>query len=421
MSYPNPNVYGAPSSWEYVPVFYSIGNGDATYKTEKPKMPVWDSSSSVDRKGTIIRGMNAGKLPRGNASIDKTICPCGQDANVSCFGDIALFTNKRSESGNKIPDYQHKAQTPVNWFLHSISDYDGGFRNHLINVNDGKEKWSPNPNFDDYTNNNLYITPFVYWQSKSILIQIYVDYIVDYDSTSLPRTQQVALKEWKTNYSDKKICGVHLEFLGVSSSSASTIIYVHNYNMGWNTSAGVSLMDEVNGVIDYATFQNHRHQMFDMLDVFSGNWYNTTSTYYMTAWNRFQNAEIKSHAEQNTEYGWCLWLEVPYSDYNFEQIMKMTACFGIPFTNTNVVNFATNFLSDDIYLPIIDTKGVAHGRYTHGSDNLTNPYYNVNSVRDFNYDPYDMGFNIFIGDLQIDKIYLGDRQIDKIYLGDIAL
>ena len=41
MSYPNPDVYGAPSSWDYCPVFYVVGNGNVTYKTEKPKIAVW--------------------------------------------------------------------------------------------------------------------------------------------------------------------------------------------------------------------------------------------------------------------------------------------------------------------------------------------------------------------------------------------
>ena len=421
MSYPNPDVYGAPSSWDYCPIFYVVGNGNATYKTEKPKIAVWDSSSSTDRKGTIIRGMNAGKLPRGNATIDMTVCPCGQDANVSCFGDIALFTNHRSATDNLIPDYVHHNTAPVNWFMHAISDYDGGLRNHLINRNDGKERWSPNPNFDGYSNNNLYVSPFVYWQSKSILIQIYVEYIIEYYSSGIPSTSRVSLREWKNAYSDKKICAIHLEFLGTSSSSSTNINYVHNSDAGWDSCVSVSLMDEINGVIDYATFQNDRTQQFDLLEVYTGNWYDITSTYYMLGWNRFQNAELKTMAQQSTEYGWCLWLEIPYSEFNYEQIMKMIACFGMPFTDTTTDSFNTNFLSNDIFLPIVDTKGITHGRYTHGADNANNPFINVNSVRDFNYNPYDTGFNNYLGDLQIDKIYLGDRQIDKVYLGDIAL
>ena len=388
MSYANPSVWGAPETWTNCAVFYAIGDGDASKKTQKPRIAVFDSSTQQYRKGTLIRGIGAGKIPNGNAPIDASICPCKQDASISCFGKIALFTNKQDAAGNIVPDVIVERTEPSEWFLYEIYDYDGFLRNHVCNRDNGKEKWSPNFDSSGYNNNNLYIAPFVYWQLKSILVQIVVDVITGY-SGALPSVQTVTLQQWKTSYNTSKICRVRMLFFGVYDTVNNTINYVTDNNLGWDRAMGVSLMDEVYGVIDYATFQTDNHEWFDLVGAQTyGNWYNTASTYYMTGWDRFQNAEIKTRAAQDTEHGWCLWMEIPYSEYNYEKIMKMVACFGLPFTDTNRTAFPLDYIHDDLYLPIIEGNGITQGRYTHGADNENNPIYKLKSIFGFEPDIY---------------------------------
>lgn len=388
MSYANPSVWGAPETWTNCAVFYAIGDGDASKKTQKPRIAVFDSSTQQYRKGTLIRGIGAGKIPNGNAPIDASICPCKQDASISCFGKIALFTNKQSAEGNIVPDVIVERTEPSEWFLYEIYDYDGGLRNHVCNRDNGKEKWSPNFDSSGYNNNNLYVTPLVYWQLKSILVQIVVDVITSY-SGGYPNVQTVTLQQWKTSYNTSKICRVRMLFFGVYDTVNNTINYVTDNSLGWDRAMGVSLMDEVYGVIDYATFQTDNHEWFDLVGAQTyGNWYNTSSTYYMTGWDRFQNAEVKTRAAQDTEHGWCLWMEIPYSEYNYEQIMKMVACFGLPFTDTNRTAFPLDYIHDDLYLPIIEGNGITQGRYTHGADNENNPIYKLKSIFGFEPDIY---------------------------------
>lgn len=390
MPYANQSIWGAPNTWAPAAVFYAVGGGDSSKKTQKPRIAVFDSGSAADRKGTLIRGISAGKIPNGNTPIDSSICPCKQDSSISCFGKIALFTNKQNAEDNKIPDVVVERTEPSEWCLHEISDYDGGLRNHLCKRDDGKEKWSPNFDGSGYSNNNLYIAPLVYWQLKSILVTVEVDIITNYNSGN-PTVQTVSLKQWKTNYSTSKICRVRMVFCGVISYDSSTneISYRTDSNVGWNKSVGVALMDEVYGVIDYATFQVERYEAFDLVGAQTyGNWYDRTSTYYMTGWDRFQNAELKTYTTQSTENGWCLWMEIPYSEYNYEQIMKMVACFGLPFTDTSTTIFNINYLNDDLYLPIIEGDGTTKGRYTHGAANADNFIYHLKSIFGFVPDMY---------------------------------
>ena len=389
MPYANQSIWGAPNTWAPAAVFYAVGDGDSSKKTQKPRIAVFDSSSADNRKGSLIRGIGAGKIPNGNAPIDSSICPCKQDSSISCFGKIALFTNKKNAENNKIPDVVVERTDPSEWFLYETVDYDGGFRNHLCNRDNGKEKWSPNFDGSGYSNNNLYIAPLVYWQLKSILVTVEVDIITNYNSGN-PTVQTVSLKQWKTNYSTSKICRVRMVFCGVTNYAESTdeVTYSTNRYMDWQHSMGVSLMDEVYGVIDYATFQGDRKQWFELIGTNIGNYYDTASTYYMTGWDRFQNAELKTYTTQSTENGWCLWMEIPYSEYNYEQIMKMVACFGLPFTDTSTTIFNINYLHDDLYLPIIEGDGTTKGRYTHGAANADNFIYHLKSIFGFVPDMY---------------------------------
>lgn len=421
MPLPNPEVYGTQETWSKCAVFYAVGDGDPTTKTIAPRINVWDSTSAERRKGTLSRAIRAEKLTAG-VPIDPTICPCGQDAAVSCFGKIGLFKNHSDSDANKIPDKIVTYENPVNWFFSEAARYNlgggRGFTPQLTDRNSDLCCWSPNGDLNNDYNQNRYVAPFVYYQLKSIFANIYVNTITGYDNSGRPNYAQMTLDEWKNNYSSRKIDLAVLRLNGVSSQTGGTIAYT-NGNLDTDLSVGVSLLNDIDGIVDYYTYYEDRRQYVRLFGDLSANAFNTTDTYYMLAYDMFENVVVKSVFESGqTQGGWCVWQEVPYTEANYEKILKMAACFGISFSPTSKSQFAADFTDNDLYLPVIDDNGIAHGEYTHGTDNLNNELYNLDSIFDF--EP-SIGFKIYVGDNRVKKIYVGDKTVDAAYLGNNEL
>lgn len=420
MPLPNPEVYGTQETWSKCAIFYAVGDGDTTTKTIAPRINVWDSTSLERRKGTLSRAITAGKLTAG-VPIDPTICPCGQDPTVSCFGKIGLFKNHSNSDANKIPDKIVTYENPINWYFSEIWRYtDGrGYTPQLTNRNSDECRWSPDGNLsEEGDNENRYVTPFVYYQLKSIFANIYVNTITGYDNLGRPNHAQMTLEEWKNNYSSRKIDLAVLRLKGVSSQTGGTIAYTSG-NLDPNLSVGASLLNDIDGIVDYYTYYEDRQQYVRLFGNLYANAFNTTDTFYMLAYDMFENAEIKSvFISGQTDGGWCVWQEIPYSETNYEKILQMAACFGIPFSPTSKETFAAEFTDNDLYLPVIDENGIAHGEYTRGTDNLNNGLYNLTSIFDF--EP-STGFKIYVGDSRVKKIYVGDKTVDAAYLGNNEL
>lgn len=389
MANPNPEVYGTSETWSKCAVFYAVGDGDSATKTIAPRINVWDSKSLDNRKGTLSRAITSGKIIAG-VPIDPTICPCGQDPKVSCFGKIALFKNHSDTDANKIPDRIVSFTDPVNWYFSEIWRYypdARAFQPQLADRESALCRWSPNGNLTDLNNQNRYVTPFVYYQLKSIFANIYVDTIIGYDNSGRPNHSQMSLEEWRDNYSTRKIDSAVLRLKGVTSSTGGTIAYIGS-NLDDYRSVGVSLLNDIDGITDYFTFYVDRQQYFRLFGGLSENAFNTTDTYYMLAYDMFENAEVKSVFQAGqTQGGWCVWQEIPYNENNYKLILKMAACFGIPFSPTSKSQFAAEFTDNDLYLPVIDENGIAHGEYTRGLRNVANPLYDLDGIRDINYNP----------------------------------
>lgn len=380
MANPNSEIWGSPESWIPAKYFYCIGDGDPEIKAGIPK-----TANFADNNGTLAKGSQEGKTPV-DQSIDLTICPCGQDPIFSAFGSIALFKNKQSAEDNKVPDTIIEQTTPCNWFLFDgtgagLSTSDG----HVRDTSNSQQRWAPN---SDLQNNwNGYITPFTYWDLKSILVHIRVACITGYMSVGYPTSTWRTLDDWRQNHSSEKICDIKLSFCGFSQKTGTNITYTSNSDMSTGNFGGVGLLDSLDGIIDYAAFAFARETSLTLLGVLVDNYYNTASTFYMPCYNMFENMEYKALSSSSPDYGWCVWTEIPYSANNYEKIMQMVACFGIPFTDKNKDIFPIDYIDNDLYLPIIDDDGITHGEYTHGADNKNNDLYDKNSIRDKNYDP----------------------------------
>lgn len=409
---PNSEIWGQQTDWIPAKYFYFVGSGDAETRTIKPK-----TANFADNDGTLSKGASQSKTPV-DESIDMTICPCGQDPVYSCFGSIALFKNKQDADDNKTPDTVITQTMSCNWFLF---DGTGAFfsttEGHLRDRTNSQQRWSPD--CDLQNNWNGYITPFTYWQLKSMLIHITVKCITGYVGNGTPSYTWRYLNDWKENHSSEKICDIKLSFRGVSSTAGTNITYTSNSTMSTGNIGGVALLDSLEGVIDYAAFAFARETSFTLLGVLIGNYYNTSSTFYMPCYNMFENMEYKALSSSSPEYGWCVWAEIPYSANNYEKIMQMAACFGIPFTDKDKVTFPINYVDDDLYLPVIDDNGITHGEYTHGTDNTLNDLYEADSIRDKNYVPEKpvddntysniTGFNSISGGASMTRRYVLDK------------
>lgn len=381
MANPNSEIWGAPESWINAKHFNFVGDGDPDTRTSKPKTADFGNIS-----GTLAQGDLVGKTPINNP-IDGTICPCGQDPAVSCFGSIALFKNKQDAAENIIPDNVITSTVPCNWFMYDGTGITGDTYGHKRNWNNTNEIWYPDGTTSG--NWNMYITPFTYWQLNSVLISVEVATIYDYGFS--PSIGWQPLAEWKNTYSNRKICDIRLIVRGVSQQTDTTITYQTNTTMSDGDMFGFANMDYFSSIIDYAAYCTNSRlgSIFHVLGINDyGNYFDTDRTVILNGYDMFDGQEVKTRsAPSDTEHGWLLWYEIPYSDATYEKIMKMAACFGCVFTNTGRLTIKKDMSDEDVYIPIIDDDGICHGEYTHGAGNVDNDLYNADSIREKTYDP----------------------------------
>ena len=423
---PNPEVWGEPESWQYCKYRTFTGTGNSEIKAIKPKIADFGSGD-----GSLYAGNLHGKTPI-NSMIDETICPCGQDPSVSAFGSIALFYNYQNVDDNKIPNTIVTTDKPINWFLYD--GYHNFFyvnRDHRRDRQAANERWKPEMSM---TNNiNGCINPFLYYQIRSLMCQIVVACITDYQASGVPNITWRTANDWKTNYSSQKIADIRLQIYGYGSNTTENITYLEIIEGSNDTINGIAIMLETSdeysdNVIDYSIINSGKYSMPTLLGTnLAGNWYEGRC-FYMCGYGMFNGQTYGSVARSGvTDGGWCVWTEIPYSADNYEKIMKMTACFGIMFTDKAKFTFPLDCNDTDLYIPIIDDEGIAHGDYTHGAENLNNDLLQLDSVRDKNYDPSKpvdpnqysniTGFNTLDSNAALSKFYVLDKvNVEK--LGD---
>lgn len=377
---PNPEVWGEPESWQAAKNIIAI-NGDSELKCQKPRIANFGSSN-----GTLAAGNTAGKTPI-NQTIDLSICPCGQDTLVSPFAKLRIFKNHQDADLNKVPEEIIENDMPCNWFIYDAAGTPHSWQMNHYNEEGAAYRWAPNATITGNINGD--INPYVFWQLKSLLIGVEVATISGYSASGIPILYYCPLEDWKTTYSSRKICDVRLLFLGVETASNSSISYYTtpaqtNYKWGGIASYGKKYKNTEN----YYTYCFRENMIFDVIGNIDGNWFASSNVYTMNNSDMFHNVQLKSVVIPNdTDHGWQVWNEIPYSEDNYNMCMSIASLFGMPFTPTSSRVFNIDFTDEDLYLPIIDDDGIAHGDYTHGSGNTENDLYNADSVRDKNYDP----------------------------------
>lgn len=387
MAMPNPDVWGSWSDWHDARIISATGSGNWDIYACKPKIRQFSTSSPVWSQYSLGRGIEVGKIT-ANQQIDLSICICGQHPMISPFAHIGIFSNHQNAADNKVPDTVYQANEQINWFFADVDAATGFFRDHVINTSSPVQKWAPDATNAGSANHNYYVTPYVYYQFKSIFLQIYVETIDSYDSNNVPVTTWRHAREWMTTYRDRKICGVRIALCAYESYSNNIIYYRANPSpSASDTCSAVCVVNEVSDIIDYATYLNERSQTVDLIHHHQNNYSNTQQLFYCTGYGLFDDQEYKSAYYVNTESGWNVWTEIPYSTANYEKILSMAALFGCPFTDSDKYSFNIDFLDNDMFLPVIPENGIAEGEYTRGADNLDNSLYGISTVRNINYDP----------------------------------
>lgn len=391
---PNPEVWGAPDTWVDQNIMQTT-NSYPALKAGKAKVASFRN---------LNNGNTQGKTPYPDP-IDKTICAVGQDPAVSCFGKLYVISLSSIPSTNVLnPEVVKEFESPVNWCFAEGGPGTQGWtiRDYWTASTDfSNVRWSPNTGtVNTNLNRNVGICPFVYYQLKTLLLSIKVQLIDGYSDNyygNMPYTSSgwITLADWKNNYPNKKAYQIAFEINSVYNADTNNITY-QNYStsMGSFDTVSVALLDGLelksndNTLFyDYATYQiEAKTRRFKLVNSFHNTSDANRRNIFLSV-DKFENSVIKTTKGTSNDYVYCAWQEIPYTEKNYETIMKMVACFGVPFTDTNKLSFKLDYTDNELCLPIIDANGVAHGEYTRGQANTTNDLYNADSVRDKNYDP----------------------------------
>lgn len=394
MANPNPEIWGAPDTWLDQNIMRT-GNSYPALKAGKAKVASFRN---------LYNGNTQNKTPYPDP-IDKTICPVGQDPAASCFGKVYIIGTASIPSTDVLnPEVIKEFDSPVNWCFTENGPGTQGWtiRDYWTASTDfSNVRWSPNTGtLNTNLNRNVGVCPFVFYQLKTLLLSIKVSLIDGYSDSYygyMPYNNQqwVTLADWKNNYPNKKAFEIKFEINSVQTADTTNIIYQnYSYNMGNFDTVSVALLDGLelksnNSTLfyDYATFQiQAKSQEFKIVNAFH-NTNDANRRNVLMSIDKFENSVIRATKGTSTDYVYCAWQEIPYTENNYESIMRMVSCFGVPFTDTNKLSFKLDFTDNELCLPVIDENGITHGEYTRGSANTTNDIYNADSVRDKNYEP----------------------------------
>lgn len=405
----NTDIYGDAASWYYSPAFNStlttfFNNNEAllnAFKASPPKSVNFGGTDNSE-KGMLSRGISENKTP-ANVAIDNSIVAIGQDPAVSPFGKMKCvqFVSRSGWTPTRtITEIEKTA--PINVFFatwQGASSYYDNMTAWAFRVDSNANSiWGPNSNA---TNNpNMRVFPLASYGAKSLLLTPMV-FSTPNDIGGAQNGNWRTLNEWRDNYSNEYAYAIALKVQVVNSITASTIGYG---STGFSTTQRItaalwdSIGDNDNTHIDYCFTYDTITAMGNMLFLMKYFGYNApvVQNQITTHWQGyFPNVDLFDHCE--FKQTWSLttsaieivrWgYKIGYSDNNYNVIMKWAALFGAPFTPTRKTSFGTMFNDSDLYFPIIDNNGIAHGEYTHGTDNLNNPFNDRTSTRDYNYDP----------------------------------
>lgn len=402
---PNPTIWGDSSTWFYSTFAYGLTSDIAKIgHFDKPKVNNFGGTDD-DNKSTLVYAMIRGFINQ-NEYIDNTLCPCGQSPDVSPFAKIAIFNENNDLSTT--PRIYEITDSNINWFFadrvyqvpsnssysYSATYYDSAHLDSSL----AYQQYAPKQ-YRSVNNGNcvsLQLSPYVYYGIKSLLLSIEVNLMAP-DAESPAQSSWRTLDRWKNDFPTYSCIGMRL--------FVRNCLSYNNNRLTYNDDEGIS-----DGQASYLCItnpipvnNNGEMALTQFLTQFSANSnarhayiFNYSATIYnyndyrrnravLPCWNYFERQTLnRDRSDSNT----CIYYyKIPYNQTNYDKMMSIAALFGCYFTPTNKYEFSYDMLDNDLYLPILDDNGVAHGQYTHGADNANNTLYSKSSIRDIDYNP----------------------------------
>ena len=405
---PNPEIYGAPETWQNAYNAGGINSAIGTaLKCGRIKIPNFAAPNTGTYTTSQLRTAVSNNKITANIPIDNSICAVGQ-GDKSPFKKIACHYYDE-DSNTWYGPYITEITTPVNMFpyetysANSLQGINGGFTNlNFAPLSSGDAQiWSENGVEIKYYNGrplyynaNWRLAPFTYYQLKSIVLQVLVNYTTN---TTEPMTDAglnedhwIVLDAWKNSYSQYPIVGCKVRMISAYQISGENIgyyYYVGENNSPYRSAFGLGLNhpikhNDTDTFLSYTTFK--LSQIDSDVVIFNkcynlGGW-GKYSKLCLPMWDKFSQY-LQKPSNRAVLY------RIPYSDDVYEALMQAVASLGFCFTPTGKTSFNVNFTDADLCIPVIDENGITTGEYTRGSDNTNNDLYNADSVRDKGYNP----------------------------------
>lgn len=405
---PNAEIWGAPSTWIYSLRQYGLETTAAKLGNfDKPKTAYFGTGSTSGFEGSLVRAINVSHKIVANEFLDESICPCGQDSAVSPWGKIAIFN--KNNNGSVVPEIQDFTDRNINWFFADKPTSVPLAQRQIIRTHSNfiyNEQYAPKATVPINANNNIPVNlcPYVSWGLKSLLLTIEVGITANDSNPISGSLLWVTLDDWKNNYSTTHyMTGLRFFVRSCTTINNTTLALTYNNDGALPSGNGCSgLICPMNKItvknggeniptqflyfMGFASSTRRAHIFTPTGQIFvDSSTTNAPNLGVLPCWNYFQNQTIQVYHPYSDTYHY--YYKIPYSDDTYNKVMSIAALFGCFFTPTNKYVFDYDMLDNDLYLPIIDENGVAHGQYTRGVANATNALYSKNSIRDIDYDP----------------------------------
>lgn len=409
MANPNSEIWGSPTSWVYSELAYGIEGAGARFAGyAKPMTSNFGDGSTQGYRGSLLRAINVTHKMTLNEKLDRSICPCGQAPDVSPWGKVAIFNENNDISTT--PSRIVTDTNNINWFLCDRNMAGNNARYYSKVYNNGNngglafQQFSPRAYSPASSANTcMRLTPYVYYGLRSFVATIQVHLAPKNATEVIVNTIWTNLGDW-INYKDTHdLIGIRLFFRNCTALNASTLVLTYNTD---TSQYGGQYSNQIAVIQDFTVNNNGSdvETEFLSLNMESGVTYrsgyifdicnvqnypsgdNRRTNGVLPCWEYFDGQEVKRW-KSSDNYDATFWYTIPYSQANYDKIMKIAALFGCFFTPTNKYTFNYDMLDNDLYLPILDENGVAHGQYTRGADNANNPLYTKNSIREVDYNP----------------------------------
>lgn len=408
MANPKESIWGAPETWTYSNMSYGLESTIAKLaNADKPKCKNFGSTSYDDYQQTLFSAVQHNVITL-NTPLDRSLCPCGIAPEVSPWAKLAIF----NESNNLSPTPSRTIEISdanTNWFFcnrRGASNNAYYYTRDYAYSNDGGlryQQFAPKAATSSTIYNQcLRIAPYMSYGIKSLLLSIQVRCIAHNASNPITGTFWVTLDDWKNNYPTYDICGLRFFVRNCTAINNTSLALTYNNDIvqtGGYKSGNIAVYQTIkvlnngeNVDTEFLTLS-----MSDKADGRTGTIFDVSPEIYnwgdgrnnrpvYPCWNYFTGQTMNIYKPSSDPVGYYFY-KIPYSQDTYDKIMKIAACFGCFFTPTNKYQFAYDMLDNDLYLTVLDENGVAHGQYTHGSDNANNSLYSKSSIRDIDYDP----------------------------------